>query len=184
MEKKMSAAVATVIVLGFFCGTTVPGLFHMNQGSYAGLLSRYALQNLACEKLEPAALFYYVFRNRTIGLTLLWMSCYTPVGLALHLMILFWLLHSLGLLISIFLLRYGLRGILLLLCCTLPQWVIYISILRQELSFLAEKSKKQTGFYRYDIQIYGKMFLACLGGCLLETWFGLYVFQIAVQTCR
>lgn len=181
MEKKMRASVIIMIIFGFFCGTAVPELFRMGQGSYAGLLSSYGLQSFACETLEPGTLFQYVFRSRVLGLTLLWMSSYTPVGLALHLFFIYWLCLSLGILFSIFLLRQGAHGILMLLCCILPQWILYGSVLRQELSFLARKRRQQTGTCRYDLQLYGKLFLSCLAGCLLETWFGLYIFQLVVR---
>ena len=181
MEKKIQAAVAVMIIFGFFCGTAIPELFHMDQGTYAGLLSRYGLQSFAGGSLEPTELFRFVWQNRILGLTLLWMSWYTPVGLIMHLLFLFWLCLSFGILLSIFLLRQGPEGILLLACCILPQWIIYGSVLRQEFSFLAGKKSRTTEMYQSDLRIYGRMLLECLAGCLLETWFGLYIFQLFLQ---
>lgn len=188
MKKRMRIIIVTVITFGFFCGVSIPEIFHMNQGSYAGLLSVYGLQGFEHSRPEPVALFYYVFRSRSAGLILLWMSCYTPIGTALHVLCLLWLSASFGILASVFLLRQGYQGILLLLCCILPQWVIYLSVLRQEFSFLIEKSRRsgsgsivESNVGGRDLQGLGKMLLACLTGCILETWFGLYIFQLFLR---
>ena len=67
------------------------------------------------------------------------MSSYTPFGFFAHLLLLFWIFFAGGMLLSLFLLREGTNGILLFLCCLLPQWILYVLAFRGELRLYFSK---------------------------------------------
>jgi hypothetical protein len=192
MKTRIRIAAAASVILGIFFGALIPELLHMSSGTYAGLLSAYALQGFERTTPETGAMLYYILRSRITGLLLLWMSSYTALGLLFHIFILFWLGLSFGLLLSVFLLRQGYHGILLLLCGLLPQWIIYLSVLRKEFIFFTEKSNRPSDSsslpsgskIRRELSEFAKMLSACLVGCILETWFGMYVFRLFLHVLQ
>lgn len=132
-ERRILISFGAAALLGLLAGVAAPELFHMGDGSYAGFFSLYSFGKF--EQLPDtgfAQLFWYLLVKRLRLLFFLWMSSYTPLGLFLHLLLAFWTFFSGGMLLSLFLLREGTNGILLFLCCLLPQWILYALAFRAE----------------------------------------------------
>lgn len=186
MRQKVIIAVFALLS-GFLAGTLMPELFRMGTGTYASLLSWYSLGKYESISVSPGKLLPYIISIRIKTLVFLWMSCYTPLGMAFHLGYAWWLAASAGLLLSLFMIRDGYGGLLLFFCCMFPQWLIYASMWKQELLFLFRKSERgrgQTGvlsFRRDEIAGLAQMAGLCLVGCAAETFLGTWTLKIFLQ---
>lgn len=174
---------------GFFLGILIPELLYMGSGSYTGLMSLYGIGQFEQKTLEPEVLFPYIVSSRLQIFIFLWMSCYTPLGLLTHTGLVLWLGLSAGMLISVFVLRHGYEGILLFLCCILPQWIPYGTVIGREIVFLEHKIHKKRfagegtagNAVYYELREMAVMTAICLLGCVLETVFGLKAFQVFLR---
>lgn len=188
LRQKMAMAVL-VVLSGFLAGTLVPELFRMGTGDYAGLLSLYSLGKYESIHVSPEQVLPYIVSVRMKTLLFLWMSCYTSVGMLFHLGYAWWLASSAGLLLSLFMLRDGYGGILLFFCCVFPQWLVYLSMWKQELLFLLGRSGRSSQLLlggavpsrRSEIAGLGKMASLCLIGCAVEAFLGTWTLKIFLQ---
>lgn len=188
LRQKMAIAVL-VVLSGFLAGTLIPELFRMGTGDYAGLLSLYSLGKYESIHVSPKQVLPYIVSVRMKTMIFLWMSCYTPAGMLFHLGYACWLASSAGLLLSLFMLRDGYGGILLFFCCIFPQWLLYLSMWKQELLFLFRRSGR-TGLPspgtaapspKSEIAGLGKMAALCLAGCAAEAFLGTWTLKIFLQ---
>ena len=124
--KRIYFVIISIIIIGLFAGILLPELLHMGVGSYTSLISIYGLQEFGTGNFDFLSLFPYIAGIRLQLILFLWMSCYTPMGLLFHMIYLFWLGMSAGLLLSVFALRHGYEGFILFLCCMFPQWLLYL----------------------------------------------------------
>ena len=178
-----------VVLTGFLTGAALPELLHMGSGSYAGLLSRYSLGRYEASAVRSAAVLPYLVSVRLRALLFLWMSCYTPAGLLFHLLYAWWLACSGGLLLSLFMLREGYGGLLLFFCCILPQWLVYASMWKRELRFLARRrgaaANAQDGAqmygFRQELAELGRLTALCVAGSCAEAFCGLWSLKIFLQ---
>ncbi len=187
--KRFPVITAAAAAAGFFLGILIPELIHMGGGSYAGLVSVYGLREFETERLDILSLLPYVAGVRLRTILFLWMSCYTPPGLFLHMAYLFWICLLSGILLSVFVLRQGYMGFLLFLCCLLPQWMLYLSAFARELRFLRKKRQLSYGsgppsvrpMRLADWKELAGMLLLMAAGSAVEAGVGLKVFQIFLQ---
>ena len=133
-ERRILISFGAAALLGLLAGVAAPKLFHMGDGSYAGFFSLYSFGKFAqLPDSDFTQLFWYLLVKRLRLICFLWMSSYTPIGFFAHLLLFFWIFFAGGMLLSLFLLREGTNGILLFLCCLLPQWILYVLAFRGEL---------------------------------------------------
>ena len=133
-ERRILISFGAAALLGLLAGVAAPKLFHMGDGSYAGFFSLYSFGKFAqLPDSDFTQLFWYLLVKRLRLICFLWMSSYTPFGFFAHLLLFFWIFFAGGMLLSLFLLREGTNGILLFLCCLLPQWILYVLAFRGEL---------------------------------------------------
>ncbi|MDO4323840.1 MAG: hypothetical protein Q4C61_15090 [Lachnospiraceae bacterium] len=187
---RQKTAIAVFVVLsGFLAGTLIPELFRMGTGAYAGLLSLYSLEKYKSIAVSSEKIFPYIVSVRLKTLLFLWMSCYTSAGLLFHLGYAWWLASSAGLILSLFVLRDGYSGVLLFFCCIFPQWILYASMWKQELLFLARRNYRglqlQQGLAvssrRDEIAGLARMTALCVVGCAVEAFFGIWTLKIFLQ---
>lgn len=118
-------------LLVLFLAGFVAGVFLMNVGKKTllentGFLDEYSLYQMKYMSVEGNVFFLYVLKKRlgTMGILLLLASTY--LGLAALYCYVTWLGASLGMLLSASIIRYGLKGILLVLTAAFPQYLLYI----------------------------------------------------------
>lgn len=180
---------ASALLFGILTGVTLPELFRMREGTYAGFFSLYGMKKIQESEIMLWPIFGYLLSSRMRTLLFLWMSSYTPVGLWLHLIFAAWLGCSGGMLVSLFALRQGVQGIGLFFCCTLPQWIFYGLQWKKELQlFLTHNLLREIvtadGFpypgrrARID---WIAMVLYCVSGCAAETFLGLWSVKIFLK---
>lgn len=173
-ERRILIGFGAAALIGFLAGAAVPGCFCMGDGSYAGFLSLYSFGRFT--ELPDTGFFQllpYLVRKRLSLLLFLWMSVGTPFGLWLHLLWLFWTFFAGGLLLALLLLREGTNGLLLFLCCLLPQWIPYAIAWKGELKWYIAG--------RRTLEELVRMFLLTLAGCGMETFIGLRLLQVFLK---
>lgn len=186
--RRQTALIIFTVLCGFLAGTAIPELFRMGTGDYASLLSVYSLRKYEHTTVEAVRLFSYIVSVRLPVLLFLWMSSYTTAGLLFHLVYAWWLGASAGMLLAVFMLKEGFGGIMLFGCCLLPQWILYASMWRRELSVLFRKMRS-TGYltgsvssiYKAELVELASLVALCLAGCAAEAFLGIWTLRLFGQ---
>lgn len=136
-------------LLPVFCGGLLAGIVIMNLGKSillenAGLFDEDTLYHMKYMTVDGSALFSYVFRKRIMTVLILAMLATTYLGLAVCVGTAFWYGMSAGGYLAALALRYGLKGILLALAGTFPQYLLYAPAL---LALLAWSESLFRGIY-------------------------------------
>lgn len=113
-----------------FLAGLAAGIFIMNLGKgvlleNTGLLDEYALYHMKYMAVDGGALFCYVLCRRIGGALALGILFTTYLGLVVCAAAAFWYGFSAGAFVAALALRYGLKGILLALAGTFPQYLLY-----------------------------------------------------------
>ena len=116
----------TIFMAGLFVG-----IFFMNFGKSillenTGLLDEYTLYHMKYMTVDSSALFYYVLRQRLSRIIILAVLSTTYLGLAVCIGISFWYGMCAGAFMATTVLRYGIKGILLVVTGIFPQYLIYV----------------------------------------------------------
>lgn len=106
------------------------GILVMNFGKNilldgTGLLEEETLRQMSSTVSDSSVLFVFVLRERMIEFAVLALAATTYLGLAACVGAAGWYGFSVGAFLAAGVLRYGLRGILLALAGTLPQYLLY-----------------------------------------------------------
>lgn len=124
-ELRQGKELAVIAAVGF-----VAGLVLMNMGKKAllyntGLLSEYTLYDMKYSGVDKHAFFLYLLQKRVGTALILAVLSTTWLGLAAAWTGTAWLGVSFGMLVMASMLRYGLKGILLILAGVFPQILVY-----------------------------------------------------------
>ncbi|MGN1148341.1 MAG: stage II sporulation protein M [Lachnospiraceae bacterium] len=124
-EEKKSHLLAGLVAVGF-----IIGLFLMNMGKKAllgdtGILNEYMLYEMKYSDVDSNAFFGYVLQKRLGAALLLAVLSTTWLGLAATWTCAAWMGVSFGMLVMAAMLRYGAKGILLILVGVFPQVLVY-----------------------------------------------------------
>lgn len=186
--RRQTALIIFTVLGGFLAGTAVPELFRMGTGDYASLLSIYSLRKYEYTTVEAVRLLSYIISVRLPVLLFLWMSCYTTAGLLFHLVYAWWLAASAGMLLAVFMLKEGFGGIMLFACCLFPQWILYASMWRRELSVLFRKMSSMgyaagsvSSIYKTELLELASLAALCLAGCAAEAFLGIWTLRLFGQ---
>lgn len=106
------------------------GILMMNFGKNilldsTGLLEEETLRQMSSAASDSSVLFAFVLRERMIEFAVLALAATTYLGMAACVAAAGWYGFSAGAFLAAGVLRYGLRGILLALAGTLPQYLLY-----------------------------------------------------------
>lgn len=109
----------------------VAGVILMNSGMFlqleeSSLLDEYTLGRLKYLEINCNTFFVYVLQKRITLLWLLMLFCITTIGLYVLCGYLAWCGFVCGTLLSVAIMRYGIKGILLIVAGTLPHYIFYI----------------------------------------------------------
>lgn len=109
----------------------VAGIITMNFGKSilledTGLLDENTLRQLSSVNPGGSALFAFVLRKRMIVFVMFVVAATTYLGMAACVIGAGWYGFSAGAFLAAGVLRYGMKGILLVLAATLPQYLVYI----------------------------------------------------------
>lgn len=118
-------------LLFLFLAGFVAGVFLMNVGKKAllentGFLDEASLYQMKYMSVENSAFFAYVLKKRLGTILVILLLASTYLGLAVLYCYAAWLGASLGMLLSASVIRYGLKGILLVLTAAFPHYILYV----------------------------------------------------------
>lgn len=138
---KKNRAMITCMLAGF-----VLGLIIMNLGKgfllqNTSLLSEYTLYEVKYAQIDKTAFFWYLLPKR-IGLVFfITLLATTWLGVILTWTITLWLGASVGMLLMASIIRYGIKGILLIFAGLFPQAIFYIPAIIMLLKICGELSQ-------------------------------------------
>lgn len=117
--------------LTFFTAGIVAGILFINMGKSillenTGLLDEYTLYEMKYMVVDSSALFYYVLKQRLGTALVLAVMSTTYLGLLVCSGFVLWYGVCTGAFLATAVIRYGIKGILLLLVGSFPQYFIYV----------------------------------------------------------
>lgn len=119
------------LLMGLAVAGFVLGLVLMNMGQKVllentGLLSEYTLYEMKYSEISSNAFFWYVLRERVGAVLVMALLSTTWLGMVSAYAYSAWLGVSFGMLLMAAMLRYGLKGIFLIIVGVFPQGIIYL----------------------------------------------------------
>lgn len=109
----------------------VAGILMMNFGKNTlldntGLLDEDTLRQMSSASPDSSVLFVYVLRKRMVGAAAMALAATTYLGVAVCAVTAGWYGMSAGIFLAAGVMRYGLKGVVLALAATMPQYLIYV----------------------------------------------------------
>ena len=182
---RMGSWPAGLPVLPIFFAGVAAGILIMNIGKSilldnTGLFDEYILSSMKYMTVDSNALFSYVFRERIIKLLALAVISTTYLGLAACVCAVAWYGMSAGAFLAALTLRYGIKGIFLVLISLLPQYLFYVPVFLALLSWSVSLYRGIYGrtinlgedktFLPKKLAMLSAILLAATVGCLLEAY--------------
>lgn len=125
-EKTETSRWLLPFLIGFVAGVLLWNFGGKSMTEESGLLDEYTLGKISSMELNHNAFFFYVLQQRTGTLWLLAMVSSTFAGIYLLYAYVVWLGFSGGALLSAAVIRYGIKGVLLMIMSCLPQYLLYL----------------------------------------------------------
>lgn len=116
----------TIFAVGLFAGMLLMNFGKSFLLENTGLLDEYTLYHMKYMTVDSGALFYYVLRNRIGRVLVLAVLATTYLGLAVCIGAVFWYGMCAGAFLATAVIRYGLKGVLLVLAGVFPQYLVYV----------------------------------------------------------
>jgi len=116
----------TIFIAGLLAGIIIMNLGKSVWLENTGLMDEDTLYHMKYMTVDRAALFYYVLRQRLLGILLLALMASTYLGLVVCGGVAFWYGICGGIFLATALIRYGMKGILLVIVGIFPQYLIYV----------------------------------------------------------
>lgn len=128
----------------------------------SGVLSESALSLVKTRSNSGSSLFLYVLRERLWMIPLLFLLSTTYLAVATVYGMVIWCGVSLGTLLAVAVLKYGVSGIFFLLLCAVPQYLFYVPALMIALRVCGTVRVADKRFFLQLGVLEGVMFLGCL----------------------
>lgn len=166
---------ATIFMAGLFAGILLINFGKSILLKNTGLLDEYTLYHMKYMTVDSSALFYYVLRNRISRVLILALLSTTYLGMVVYIGAGFWYGMCAGAFLGAAVIRYGLKGILLVLTGIFPHYLIYVPAVLALLLwckrihrtiYFDRESHFVTGFL---VQLTG-ILLAIIVGAVLESF--------------
>ena len=181
--------------LYLFAGGFVAGIFIMNIGKNffldnGGILNINALNRIKYLEVDGSALFRYVLKERAGGVFLLTIMATTFIGIAASYLFVLWQGALTGMFITAATIRYGMKGVLLMLAGMFPQQLLLVPAWVMLLNWCCQLCCKfyyphkdyETGYRNKNSYLIrkGVMFLWIIGVVIIGSILECYVNPILV----
>ena len=178
---------ATIFAAGLFLGMLILNFGKSILLDNTGLLDEYTLYHMKYMTVDSSALFYYVLRNRLVRVLGLAVLSTTYLGMAVCVGYVFWYGMCAGIFLSAAVIRYGIKGILLVLAGIFPQYLLYVPMMiflllwcqrLYRMIYLEKHSASgldKSRFLPKVILELGGVLLALLAGCVVESFLNPYL---------
>lgn len=173
-----------LFMIGLFLGILIVNVGYESWIQEGSLLGTNMIARLKNSILDGSALFSYVMKHRLFTVCMLALLATTMIGLPAVCAYICYTGLSAGCLLSVSVIRYGIRGLLLMAAGIMPQGIVLIPayvvlfVWAVEVNrMLYAKSPYRECYVRYSKQIYLKKGAQIMGivvvviiGCLLESY--------------
>lgn len=172
--------IATIFMAGLFAGILLMNFGKSILLKNTGLLDEYTLYHMKYMTVDSSALFYYVLRNRLSRVLVLAVLSTTYLGMVVCIGAGFWYGMCAGAFLGAAVIRYGLKGILLVLTGIFPQYLIYVPAVLALLLWCRRihraiyYDREEHFLPRYLLQLIG-ILLAIVAGAALESFLNPYL---------
>lgn len=173
-----------LFMLGLFIGILVVNVGHDTWIRDGGLLGTDMLEKIESSTLESGKLFGYILKHRLFTLCMLSLLATTMFGISAICCYICYMGLTAGCLLSVAVIRYGIRGLIFMMAGIFPQAILlipgYVALFLWASGInrvLYAKGAYIDGFERYSRQFYLKKGIQIIGilivviiGCLLESY--------------
>lgn len=118
-----------LFMAGLLGGVLFANLFGQDYLNHTGILSEYFLSKYKHMEIDYGDLFFYVLGKRAGGFAFLWIMGVTVLGCPAVWLYLIWYGFSAGLILSMSVMKFGVKGILISVGGIMPQYLIYIPLM-------------------------------------------------------
>lgn len=165
-------------LLPFLVGFLV-GVILMNTGMFlkvenSSLLDEYTLGRLKYLEINCNTFFIYVLQKRMAVLWLLMLFGITTIGLYVFCGYLAWCGFALGTLLSVAVMRYGIKGILLMVTGAFPHYIFYVPACLLLLKLGQRLYRKEQNILQCGMSFLG-IHIVVIIGILLESYVNPYI---------
>ncbi len=173
-----------LFMLGLFIGILIVNMGHDTWIRESGLLGSDMLEKLETSTLDSGKLFGYILKHRLFTLCMLTLLATTMFGITVLCIYICYMGLTAGCLLSVAVIRYGIRGLIFIAAGIFPQGILlipgYAALFLWAVGInrvLYAKGTYLDGFERYSKQFYLKKGIQIMGimivvimGCLLESY--------------
>lgn len=176
----------TIFTVGVFAGMVIMNLGKSILLENTGLLDEYTLYQMKYMTVDNSALFCYIIGARVKPLLILAVLSTTYLGIAVCGGVTFWYGICGGAFLAVSVLRYGVKGILLVIVGLFPHYLIYVPAMIvlllwcQRLNRKIYFEKTELSVLHSLIQLLG-ILLVFLVGCVLESFLNPYFLRGFLQ---
>lgn len=177
-----------ILGIGFLLGLILSIAFKGLYWNQINIIDDKYISRIRGAILDHSVLLKYVLWNNFRIFILFWILCSTALGIPYIILSLAYAGFKIGLFITVIMMRYGIKGILLLFAYTFPQFLVYIPVafvcIRAGYwlckSMYHETRLSTKGKIERVVKRLGLIFI--LGiilflGCLMETYIGSFILQ-------
>lgn len=178
-----------IFLISFFAGIVIMYIWKEALLFNTGLLDEYSLYHMKYMTLDKNALFFYVLSKRFKVVILTIILATTYLGLFFLLGLTIWYGTATGMVLAAVLIRYGLKGIFLILAGVFPQYLFYIPALVLLVSMcenlyqnigmkkiMGDKALLHGSWTRYFLRYIILIFIVLLG-CILESYLNPFIIK-------
>jgi len=176
----------TIFAVGILLGMVIMNLGKSILLENTGLLDEYTLYHMKYMTVDNNALFCYILGERVKQVLILAVLSTTYLGLVVCGGITFWYGVCGGAFLAVSVLRYGVKGILLVIVGLFPHYLIYVPVMIVLLLWCQKINRKiyfdktEISIPRSSIQLLG-ILLVFLVGCILESFLSPYILRGFLQ---
>ncbi|MFA9375213.1 MAG: stage II sporulation protein M [Lachnotalea sp.] len=173
-------------MISFLGGILFTNIFGKTYILGVGLLGEYFLLHFQYTQINYSNLFEYVFKERIKLILLIGILGITNIGVAVICCLFVWLGFSSGVLLSVAIMKFGLKGIAICTAGIFPQFLIYVPmILIFSDKIIDKKFTERLTFKKQNLLKYCFLvFLAILVmtvGVLLESYINPYILKKVIS---
>ena len=156
-----------IFFAGFLLGILFGCMYGKDYRDYAGILSEYYLNRYKYMELNEDRLFFYLLAERLPDVIMLLLFSFTNLRKIVFSGYLGWMGFSAGTILTISVIRFGSKGILLCLAGMIPQYFFYILVLILTVTKIF--SGGNIPLVGIVVHYFG-VFILLVAGIMLETW--------------
>lgn len=113
-------------MIGFTIGVAITNIFAQSILLQEGYFSTYSLERLQYVQIDSNKLFFGILQNRFQIVLLIFIMATTIIGVISAHLFAGWYGFSMGIMITVLVNRFGLKGSILFAACILPQVIFYV----------------------------------------------------------